>query len=207
MDNSRSEELSEHQRTNSLRNFIAGGVGGVFCVLSGHPFDTIKVRVQTATHTPLGDIAVFKGTYDCLRKTVVNEGFFALYKGMAAPLTGVAPLFALYFFGCSVGKRLQQTDPDQIMTPFQNFNAGAFAGVLTTTVMAPGERIKCLLQVQHSKHTAKYSGPIDVVKQLYKEGGLKSIFRGTAVTLLRGMSLLIFLKRKASMTRSRYTFA
>ena len=29
------------------KNFVAGGVGGVGAVLSGHPFDTIKVRLQT----------------------------------------------------------------------------------------------------------------------------------------------------------------
>lgn len=53
--------------------------------------------------------------------------------------------------------------------------------------MVPGERIKCLLQVQTaSSGPAKYAGPIDVVKQLYKEGGIRSIYRGTAATLLRG---------------------
>lgn len=30
-----------------------------------------------------------------------------------------------------------------------------------------------------------YNGPVDVVRQLYKEGGLKSIFRGTGATLAR----------------------
>lgn len=29
----------------------------------------------------------------------------------------------------------------------QNVNSGALAGVFTTAVMVPGERIKCLLQV------------------------------------------------------------
>lgn len=54
--------------------------------------------------------------------------------------------------------------------------------------MVPGERIKCLLQVQTSTSgPAKYNGPLDVVKQLYKEGGMKSIYRGTGATLLRGL--------------------
>ena len=30
---------------------------------------------------------------------------------------------------------------------FQLFKAGMLAGVFTTVIMAPGERIKCLLQV------------------------------------------------------------
>lgn len=36
---------------------------------------------------------------------------------------------------------------DQEMTFIQNMNSGALAGVFTTIVMVPGERIKCLLQV------------------------------------------------------------
>ncbi|KFD63221.1 hypothetical protein M514_24598 [Trichuris suis] len=187
----------EHKRTDPLKNFIAGGVGGVCCVVTGHPFDTVKVRVQTASR-PLS-------TLHCFEQTVMNEGFLALYKGMGAPVAGVAPLFALYFFGCSIGKRLQQRHPDEVLSYgnysnaslmqwFQflsigkTFNAGALAGVLTTVIMAPGERIKCLLQVQHQSvgsGSAKYAGPIDVLRQLYKEGGLRSIYRGTMATLLR----------------------
>ena len=30
-----------------IKSFIAGGFGGICVVLSGHPFDTIKVRMQT----------------------------------------------------------------------------------------------------------------------------------------------------------------
>jgi solute carrier family 25 (mitochondrial carnitine/acylcarnitine transporter), member 20/29 len=66
---------------------------------------------------------------------------------MAAPITGVAPIFALSFFGFGVGKRLQQQTPDQELTFDQLFYAGAFSGIFTSAIMAPGERIKCLLQV------------------------------------------------------------
>lgn len=40
-------------------------------------------------------------------------------------------------------------------------------------------------QVQGQGGSAAYSGPIDVVRKLYAEGGLRSIFRGTAATLAR----------------------
>ncbi len=66
---------------------------------------------------------------------------------MAAPLAGVTPLFAVFFGGCAVGRWLQQTHPDQQLSNVQNFNAGALAGVFTTIIMVPGERVKCLLQV------------------------------------------------------------
>jgi len=59
------------------------------------------------------------------------------------------------------------------------------SGVFTTGIMAPGERIKCLLQIQHSANEHKYNGPIDCAKQLYREGGIRSIYRGTALTFMR----------------------
>lgn len=63
--------------------------------------------------------------------------------------------------------------------------AGAFSAVPTTLFMAPSERVKVLMQIQGQGGEAKYKGPLDVVRQLYKEGGVRSIFRGTGATLLR----------------------
>uniref|UniRef100_A0A914PBA1 Mitochondrial carnitine/acylcarnitine carrier protein n=1 Tax=Panagrolaimus davidi TaxID=227884 RepID=A0A914PBA1_9BILA len=178
--------------TNFIENFVAGGFGGLCTVVVGHPFDTVKVRLQTMPKPPPGEAPLFKGALDCVQQTIKREGFFALYKGMAAPAVGVTPLFAIFFGGCSVGRWLQQKEPGQELTFIQNFNAGALAGVFTTIVMVPGERIKCILQVQSMGNSAvKYNGPLDLVTKLYKEGGIRSIYRGTAATLIRGMSNLI----------------
>jgi len=59
-----------------------------------------------------------------------------------------------------------------------------------TLITAPFERVKVLLQIQGQKQLApgekpKYSGGVDVVRQLYKEGGIRSVFRGSAMTLAR----------------------
>ncbi len=35
--------MSEKHRTSAVKNTLAGSVGGVCAVLSGHPFDTVKV--------------------------------------------------------------------------------------------------------------------------------------------------------------------
>ncbi len=35
--------MTEKQRTSEVKNFLAGGFGGICTVVSGHPFDTIKV--------------------------------------------------------------------------------------------------------------------------------------------------------------------
>ncbi|CAD6235693.1 GSCOCG00007975001-RA-CDS [Cotesia congregata] len=165
-----------------IKYFLSGGVGGIFTVITGHPLDTIKVRLQTSSGA---NGVLYTGTWDCAKKIARNEGFRGFYKGMGAPLCGVAPIFAISFLGFGLGKRLQQTGPDHELTAIQLFNAGAFSGVCTTIIMAPGERIKCLLQVQHGMDNVKYNGPVDCIKQLYRQGGIRSIYKGTAATLMR----------------------
>ncbi|XP_076056587.1 carnitine/acylcarnitine carrier protein colt, mitochondrial isoform X2 [Oratosquilla oratoria] len=168
------------------KDFFAGGFGGMCLVAAGHPLDTIKVRLQTQPKPEPGQSLLYKGTWDCASKTVRKEGVRGLYKGMAAPLVGVTPMFAVCFLGFGIGKKLQQTHPEQKLTAVQLFNAGMLSGVFTTAIMAPGERIKCLLQIQQGgMGPQKYAGPLDVVKQLYKQGGIRLIYKGTCATLLR----------------------
>ena len=71
----------------SLRALVAGGVGGVCAVVVGHPFDLVKVRLQTA------EKGVYSGAMDVVRKTVAREGLArGLYAGVSAPLVGVTPM-------------------------------------------------------------------------------------------------------------------
>ncbi|XP_011494472.1 PREDICTED: congested-like trachea protein isoform X1 [Ceratosolen solmsi marchali] len=173
------------ENVSPIKYFLSGGFGGVCTILAGHPLDTIKVRLQTMPFVGFNEIPLYAGTWDCAKKTVSKEGFRGFYKGMGAPLVGVAPIFAMSFLGFGIGKRLQQNDPNEKLSELQLFYAGAFSGIFTTIIMAPGERIKCLLQIQHVDTIPKYKGSIDCVKKLYAEGGLKSVFKGSCATLLR----------------------
>lgn len=170
--------------------FIAGGVGGVFCVLVGQPFDLTKTRLQTA---PPG---TYTGGLDVVKKTLARDGVRGLYRGMGPPLVGVTPIFALSFWSFDLGKKIVSSwspysTPEKIATGRLGLGELAFAGffsaIPTTLVAGPAERVKVLLQVagQGSTTGPQYAGPVDVVRQLYKEGGLKSIFRGTGATLAR----------------------
>lgn len=74
----------------SLRALVAGGVGGVCAVVVGHPFDLVKVRLQTA------EKGVYSGAMDVVRKTVAREGLArGMYAGVSAPLVGVTPMCTL----------------------------------------------------------------------------------------------------------------
>ncbi|XP_072238263.1 mitochondrial carnitine/acylcarnitine carrier protein isoform X2 [Leuresthes tenuis] len=173
------------QPISPLKNFFAGGFGGVCLVFAGHPLDTIKVRLQTQSKPKPGETLAYAGTIDCFKKTLAKEGVKGLYKGMAAPIIGVTPMFAVCFFGFGLGKKLQQKTPNDILTYPQLYAAGMLSGIFTTAIMAPGERIKCLLQIQAASGEVKYAGPMDCIKQLYRESGIRGVYKGTALTLMR----------------------
>ncbi|KAL6246606.1 carnitine transporter [Rhinocladiella similis] len=188
------EEVKEKAKgaASGLRSLAAGGVGGICAVIVGHPFDLVKVRLQTA------EKGVYSGAMDVVRKTIAREGLArGLYAGVSAPLVGVTPMFAVSFWGYDMGKRLVDTFstvPVVNNTPqysiAQVSAAGFFSAIPMTLITAPFERVKVLLQIQGQKQLApgekpKYSGGVDVVRQLYKEGGIRSVFRGSAMTLAR----------------------
>ena len=58
------------------KDYLAGVAGGVAVVLIGHPFDTVKTRLQTS---PLG---IYHGTVDCVQKTFRQEGAKGFYSGI-----------------------------------------------------------------------------------------------------------------------------
>ncbi|KAJ0299073.1 hypothetical protein COL5a_007569 [Colletotrichum fioriniae] len=170
-----------------LRSLAAGGFGGVCAVVVGHPFDLVKVRLQTA------DKGVYSSAIDVVRKSVARDGLRrGLYAGVSAPLVGVTPMFAVSFWAYDLGKTLVRstsTTPDAPLSIAQVSAAGFFSAIPMTAITAPFERVKVILQVQSQRlkpgESPKYKGGTDVVRQLYAEGGLRSVFRGSVATLAR----------------------
>ncbi len=124
---------------------------------------------------------------DCLRKTIAKDGFRGLYKGMASPLVGVTPMFALSFWSYDLGQKLIVTGNGgrKQLTMTEYALAGAFSAIPTTIVTTPMERIKVTLQTQDQTAGKKYTGMMDAFKGMYKEGGMRSLYRGTVATLAR----------------------
>jgi solute carrier family 25 carnitine/acylcarnitine transporter 20/29 len=74
------------------RSFAAGGFGGLCAVVVGHPFDLVKVRLQTA------ETGRYKSAIDVVRKSVARDGLRrGLYAGVSAPLVGVTPMCESFF--------------------------------------------------------------------------------------------------------------
>jgi len=175
-----------------LKDTIAGGAGGACLVIIGHPLDTIKVRFQTMQIVP-GQTPPYTGVIDCATKIIAKEGVLGLYKGMLAPLLGVTPMYSLCFFGYGIGKKIfttretysRQSPKDLMLIGL----AGATSGFFTTPILAPLERLKCILQIQNMNPPVegekRFKGPVDLGKHILKEGGIRSLNRGYWATNVR----------------------
>lgn len=159
----------------NIKSFASGGFGGVCAVLTGHPFDLVKVRLQTG---------VYKTTAECLRGTVAKDGLLGFYRGVMPPLLGVTPMFAVSFWGYDMGKKLVASYTGKKVEDFtiaEISTAGFISAIPTTGVAAPFERVKVMMQVQSGAKSSMAS----VVAEMYRTGGFRSIFKGLAATLAR----------------------
>lgn len=165
--------------SNCGREFVAGGVGGTAGVLAGYPLDTLRIRQQ---HSGGGSALAI------LRRAVAKEGPCSLYRGMVAPLASVTFQNAIAFQTYAILSRafdrnLAPNDPP-------SYRAVALGGVGTgaaqSLLLTPVELLKIRLQLQNQTNpTRAHSGPIDVARSIFQAQGLRGIYRGLGITVLR----------------------
>ncbi|KAL1411994.1 hypothetical protein Q8F55_002989 [Vanrija albida] len=169
--------------------FAAGILSGWTKLVVGHPFDTIKTRLQCA---PKG---TFNGAWHCFTKTVSKEGPLALYKGASVPaiswgitdsiLMGSLHNYRAFLKDHGFAERIPGTvgdgPEDERLSLLGHSIAGLFAGWTNASVAHPTETIKAKLQlqlVQPEGTPRQFTGPIDVVKQTVQAQGITGMWRG-----------------------------
>lgn len=161
----------------ALKDIVAGSIGGVAQVLSGHPLDTVKVRLQTQSD-------IYKGTVDCLSRTLKEEGVKGLYKGVQSPLVGLAVMNSVMFLAYGQSKALIQSDPTVPLTIPQYWIAGALTGVVISFVEGPIDLFKSQIQVQRVGES-RYKGVADCARQIVGTYGIRGMYQGLGATFLR----------------------
>ena len=186
------EEEEDVETTGKWWHTTASGVvGGICCVYAGQPFDTVKVRLQTQSRAA----PLYASPLDCLKKTVTQGGYRALYKGSSAALASVVTENAVLFTAHSAVKdvfRSFNADPTAELSLGQEALAGGVAGFFSSTAITPAEVIKCRLQVQDRltssgvvKSPLRYAGFTDAVVKIARTEGLKGLFAGLPSVWMR----------------------
>jgi len=169
-----------------LYEFFSGCAGGIAQVIIGQPVDIIKVRLQTQPP----EHKIYDGMWDCITKIYKAEGPLAFYKGTLPPLLGVAGCVSIQFEVFESAKRFFKKRHDSINRELALkyvYLSGSIAGLANSVISIPVEHLRIRMQAQGlaAREGRTYSGSIDCARDIYHHHGIKGIFKGTNITLIR----------------------
>ncbi|KAG8490846.1 hypothetical protein CXB51_014046 [Gossypium anomalum] len=171
-------------KPSGYKEYVSGFLASVATVIVGHPFDTVKVKVQK--HNTEVEGIKYRNGLHCTVRILATEGVRGLYKGATSSFIGVAFERSLVFGVYSHTKKLlqggvQSSGPQpQVIIP-----SAAFGGAIISFVLCPSELVKhacnkaellqCRMQVQGADSVTKlgsYSSPLDCAVKTIKSDGL-----------------------------------
>ena len=143
----------EGGKYNSIINYVSGVIGGIAVCLVGHPFDTVKVRLQTQPHIN----PYYSGMIDCAKKTLKQEGLSGFYAGILSPLLGQMFFRAISFATFhKISRQLAITSEKKESARYKKlFLAGGITGAVIASVETPIDLIKTKLQTQVSERSER----------------------------------------------------
>nr|GMD11494.1 mitochondrial arginine transporter BAC1 isoform X1 [Ipomoea batatas] len=174
--------------SSGYKDYVAGMLAGVATVIVGHPFDTVKVKLQK--HNTSADGIKYKNGLHCAARILKAEGVKGLYRGATSSFVGMAFESSLAFGIYSQTKRFLQGGLEGGKPqPHVIIPSAALAGSIISFILCPSELVKCRIQVQGTDSlllsSTRYSGPLDCAIKTVKTGGFTGIFQGGFTTLLR----------------------
>jgi ornithine carrier protein len=196
----------QSQSVEAFKDIAFGSFAGVLGKFVEYPFDTVKVRLQSQSTSPLstsrvhGPIDVFAAAWRSPDGPIKN-----LYRGISAPLVGAAIETSSLFFSYRVAQDLlvsvapsfrTRTDINgKVDLPFSALLAcGAFSGAFTSILLTPIELIKCKMQVPLPPSflasnlgytTTKPPSPLGLMRTIFQTQGILGFWHGQLGTLIR----------------------
>ncbi|XP_013183138.1 mitochondrial basic amino acids transporter [Amyelois transitella] len=168
-------------------DFVAGCIGGCAGIIAGHPLDTLKVHVQSGRGSPL----------ECTKALLKGGTLASAYRGVRAPLGGVAGLNAIVF-GAYGNTRRSLPNPDSLTS---HVVAGGVGGLLQSFICAPVELVKTRQQLARAADPIP-DGAIAGARYVLKTGGFKALFRGLGITMIRDSpAFAVYFAAYEAMTR------
>ena len=166
------------------KDVFAGTCGGITVTLLGHPFDTVKVLLQTQSSTN----PAYSGAVDAATKVLKSEGIGGLYKGVMSPLAGQMFFRATLFFAYARAKEWVGVSPDD---PLSYCKAGGLAWLAGSFFESPIDLFKSQSQQQILRAKADPSfvpqSMASSVKDAVKYMGPRGPWYGMGATLARNL--------------------
>jgi len=156
-----------------IHEMAAGALAGFSQVIVTNPYEFVKVRLQTAT---------IQGQAKSITDVLKEVGVRGLFTGAGACLLRDVPFSAVYFTLFGNLKRVA-ADENGHLGIGKLFVCGTIAGTISAGTVTPADVVKTRLQTQ-KPGSAQYSGIVDCFTRIYKEEGMRALFKGTIPRIL-----------------------
>jgi solute carrier family 25 folate transporter 32 len=169
---------------NLSQDLFAASVSGAVCCVLVNPFWVLKLRMITSgspsepNSNPNSTRARPPSMVEALRSILRNEGPTALWKGLTPSLVGVSE-GALQFMTYDQMKLLFRTMGDFGVK--EQLLAGGLSKVVSVLATYPYQLIRSALQQNNSP----YNGIVDAAQTIYRLEGLRGLYKGMGVNLMR----------------------
>jgi len=147
------------------------------------PFDTVKVKLQSRRFA-----LQYKNSWDCMKGVVHHDGVIGLWRGLEATIWRNGTWNALYFamiglIKDNVLKSNNQGEQPRLLQAASSFGYGTVAGLVATMINTPLDLVKSRIQL--GVHDGKYRWAFQTLYVVAKEEGVKKLWRGLPLRLVR----------------------
>lgn len=173
-------ELEEYKKKLKITvgQFICGGMAGIVARSTVAPIDRIKLLIQTAFQR--NDKS--KSMVETFRSEIKEGGIRSLWKGNFTNCIRVFPYAAIQFGSYERFKSyiIHLTEKNNRNFGFmERLTSGACAGATAATFTYPLDVMRVRIAVYKD-----LNGPIDAIRDIYREGGMRYFFKGWTPTVM-----------------------
>jgi len=160
----------------------AGGLAGLASVVATYPLDLVRTRLSVQTT----EFMKYDGIFHAFRMIFKQEGVWALYKGMAPTLMGVAPYVGLNFMIYESVKAFVKKSIQPEPSTVQLLCCGGLSGAIAQTLTYPFDVMRRKMQMQgfNSDHPT-YLSTWDCIKKTYKTYSIAGFYKGLIPNYLK----------------------
>ena len=167
-------------------NLASGGAAGSVSLLFVYSLDYARTRLTNDLKSAKkGGQKQFNGIFDVYKKTLATDGIAGLYRGFVISCVGIIIYRGLYFgVYDSIKPALPKDMKDNL---FVNFLLGWGVTVGAGLASYPIDTVRRRMMMT-SGEGEKYKGSIDCAVKIVASEGWKSLFKGAAANILRGVA-------------------
>ena len=188
-DQKSSQKQDQSSILDAIKPFVMGGFSGMVATCCIQPIDTVKVRIQIMGENLSKDST---NPFTVAGKIIKAEGVSSLYKGLGAALTRQATYTTakLGFYRLLFNKREQY---HQGPIPFhEKLGISLSAGFIGAVFGNPADLSLVRFQGDQTlpvDQRRNYKNVFDALRRIVKEEGFFSLWKGSAPTIAKAMSL------------------